>query len=337
MVSIKDIAKQAGVSISTVSYALNGSSKVTSETTAKVLAIAKELNYMPNAAARTLKTRETKIVGVFLTDFSGAFYGDLLHGMKEILSTKGYDMIVCSGKHSHRMLPERMIDGAIILDQTFGSEELIRYADRGHKLVVLDRELTHPNVNQVLLDNKAGAMLATEYLIEQGHRTLYAVTGPRGSYDSKQRLQAVVQAVDRTTDVTLTVIEGDFNKKAGERAAAKIMADTDGGSLSSAVFCFNDEMAIGMFNYLAEHHPDVRIGEQIHIVGFDNIELAAYTQPRLTTIDYSERKWGALAAEQLIKLIHGEHVDHERVYVTLRIGNSVGMAAADAVQKRLNA
>ncbi|WP_309119729.1 LacI family DNA-binding transcriptional regulator [Paenibacillus sp.] len=324
MVSIKDIAKQAGVSISTVSYALNGSPKVTYETTSRILAIAKALNYVPNAAARSLKTRETKIIGVFLTDFSGAFYGDLLQGTRETLTQKGYDLIVCSGKQSHRMLPERMIDGAIILDQTFGSDEMISYADRGHKLVVLDRELSHPNINQVLLDNKAGAMLATEYLIEQGHRTLYAVTGPSGSYDSKQRLQAVMQVVERTAGVTLTVIEGDFNKSAGERAAANIMTDTNGGSVSSAVFCFNDEMAIGMFNYLAEHHPQVRIGEQIHIVGFDNIELASYTQPRLTTIDYSKRKWGAFAAEQLIKLINGDTVDHERIYVTLLKGNSVG-------------
>lgn len=326
MVSIKDIAKQAGVSISTVSYALNGSPKVTDETTARILAIAKALNYVPNAAARSLKTRETKIIGVFLTDFSGAFYGDLLQGTKGILTQKGYDLIVCSGKQSHRMLPERMIDGAIILDETFGSEELLSYADRGHKLVVLDRELLHPNINQVLLDNKAGAMLAAEYLIEQGHRTLYVVTGPSGSYDSKQRLQAVTQAVERTAGVKLIVIEGDFNKSAGERAAARIMAENNGDLVSASVFCFNDEMAIGMFNYLAGNHPNIRIGEQIHIVGFDNMELASYTQPRLSTIDYSKRKWGALAAEQLIKLISGDSVENERIYVTLIKGNSVSTA-----------
>lgn len=322
MVSIKDIAKQARVSISTVSYALNGNPKVTDETTARILAIAKELNYVPNAAARSLKTRETKIIGVFLTDFSGAFYGDLLQGTKEILMQKGYDLIVCSGKQSHRMLPERMIDGAIILDETFGSEELLRYADRGHKLVVLDRELSHTNINQVLLDNKAGAMLAAEYLIEQGHRTIYVVTGPNGSYDSKQRLQAVTQVVERTAGAQLIVIEGDFNKAAGEQAAEKIMADSSSGC--PAVFCFNDEMAIGMFNYLAQNHPDIQIGKQLHIIGFDNMELASYTQPRLSTIDYSKRKWGALAAEQLIKLISGDAVEHERIYVTLVKGCSVG-------------
>ncbi|REE70570.1 LacI family transcriptional regulator [Paenibacillus taihuensis] len=324
MVTIKDIARKAGVSISTVSCALNGSPKVTSKTAAKIHAVAKELNYVPNAAARSLKTRETKIIGIFLSDFSGAFYGDLLQGTKETLTKKGYDLVVCSGKKSHSMLPEGIIDGAIILDVSFDSEEIVRYADRGHKLVVLDREIAHSNINQVLLDNKAGATLAMEYLIEEGHRTIYAVTGPASSYDSKQRLRAVMQVAERTADVKLIVIEGDFEKTGGKLAAEQVMADLR--EESAAVFCFNDEMAIGIINYIAESYPDTRIGQQLHIIGFDNTELASYTHPRLTTINYSKRKWGELAAEQLIKLINGDTVDNERIYVTLLQGNSVRKA-----------
>ncbi|MFD0617190.1 LacI family DNA-binding transcriptional regulator [Paenibacillus sp. GCM10027629] len=319
MVSIKDIAKKAGVSVSTVSYALNGNPKVTEETRARILVIAKELNYVPNAAARSLKKKESRIIGVFLTEFSGAFYGGLLQGIKEVLNDKEYDLVVCSGKESHRMLPERIIDGAIILDEQFNSEELLQYADRGHKIVVLDRELSHPNVNQVLLDNKAGAMLATEYLLEQGHRRIYIVNGPKGSYDARQRLQASKQTLDRHPKVEYIVIDGDFNKSAGEHAAKMII---DAYTEPVAVFCLNDEMAIGFYNYVAS--TEYRIGEHIHIVGFDNIELSEYTQPRLATINYSKKKWGALAAEQLIKLLQGESVENERIYVTLVTGNSVG-------------
>jgi len=319
LVSIKDIAKKAGVSVSTVSYALNGNPKVTEETRARILVIAKELNYVPNAAARSLKKKESRIIGVFLTEFSGAFYGGLLQGIKEVLNDKEYDLVVCSGKESHRMLPERIIDGAIILDEQFNSEELLQYADRGHKIVVLDRELSHPNVNQVLLDNKAGAMLATEYLLEQGHRRIYIVNGPKGSYDARQRLQASKQTLDRHPKVEYIEIEGDFNKSAGEQAAKQII---DAYTEPVAVFCLNDEMAIGFYNYVAS--TEYRIGEHIHIVGFDNIELTEYTQPRLATINYSKKKWGALAAEQLIKLLQGESVENERIYVTLVTGNSVG-------------
>ncbi|WP_314588974.1 LacI family DNA-binding transcriptional regulator [Paenibacillus terrigena] len=319
MVSIKDIAKKAGVSVSTVSYALNGNPKVTEETRARILAIAKELNYVPNAAARSLKKKESRIIGVFLTEFSGAFYGGLLQGIKEVLNDKEYDLVVCSGKESHRMLPERIIDGAIILDEQFNSEELLQYADRGHKIVVLDRELSHPNVNQVLLDNKAGAMLATEYLVEQGHRRIYIVNGPKGSYDARQRLQASKQTLDRYPNVEYIEIDGDFNKSAGEQAAKLII---EAYTEPVAVFCLNDEMAIGLYNYVAS--TEYRIGEHIHIIGFDNIELTEYTQPRLATINYSKKKWGALAAEQLIKLLQGESVENERIYVTLVTGNSVG-------------
>lgn len=318
MVSIKDIAKKAGVSISTVSYALNGSNKVTDETRSKILVIAKELNYVPNAAARTLKKRESRILGVFLTDFSGDVYGDLLTGMKAICNAQGYDLIVCSGKQSHRMLPERMIDGAIILDHTFSSEELMQYADRGHKIVVLDRELKHPNINQVLLDNKAGATLAMEYLIEQGHKKIYVVTGPEGSFDSLQRLKAVRQVAERQTDVEWIEIVGDFEKSGGKRAADQIIQTYDG---PAAVFCLNDEMAIGLCDRLAD--SELEIGKQIDVIGFDHIELTNYVQPKLASIDYSKRKWGALAAEQLIKIIAGEPVDHERIYVTLVEGESV--------------
>ncbi|MFD2614914.1 LacI family DNA-binding transcriptional regulator [Paenibacillus gansuensis] len=318
MVSIKDIAKKAGVSISTVSYALNGSPKVTDETGARILAIAKELNYVPNAAARNLKKRETKIIGVFLTDFSGGFYGNLVQGTKEVLNKKGYDLVVCSGRQSHRMLPERMIDGAIVLDWTFDSEKLLQYADRGHKLVVLDRELNHPNINLVQLDNKAGASLAVEYLIEQGHKKIYVVTGPDNSFDSKQRMHAVHQVVERHSEIELIVIPGDFNKSGGEAAAELLIAEY---TAPCAVFCLNDEMALGMYTALAK--SDYRIGEQISLIGFDNIEMMDYTTPRLATIDYSKKKWGALAAEQLLKLIAGESVENERVYVTLVKGESV--------------
>lgn len=318
MVSIKDIAKKAGVSISTVSYALNGNPKVTEETKAKILAIAKELNYVPNAAARTLKKQETKIIGAFLTDFSGAFYGDLLQGMKEVLNKNGYDLIVCSGSQSHRLLPEKMIDGAIILDGFFSSEELLQYADRGHKLVVLDRELNHPNVNQVLLDNKAGAGLAVEYLIEKGHRNIYVVSGPKDSFDSMQRMQAVKQTIERNQPIRFTSIQGDFTKSTGEEAARQVIEEY---TEPAAVFCLNDEMAIGVYDTVV--HAGLRVGEQIHIIGFDNIELTQYTHPRIATIDYSKRKWGAIASEQLLKLIAGEEVEHERIYVTLVPGDSV--------------
>ncbi|MBS4204542.1 LacI family DNA-binding transcriptional regulator [Lederbergia citrea] len=319
MVSIKDIAKKAGVSISTVSYALNGSPKVTEETSAKILAIAKELNYIPNAAARTLRERKTKIIGAFLTDYSGPFFGQLLQGMRETLNNKGYDLIVCTGKESHRFLPEGIIDGAIVLDATFPDEELISYANRGHKLIVLDREIDHPNIDRVLLDNQMGAELAVEFLIGKGHENIVVVTGPAGSYDSDQRLEAVKKLLETHPSISLSVIHGDFDKASGERTAEQIIQTY---TKPVAVFCFNDEMAIGMYNYIET--TDYVVGKDIHIIGFDNIEVAHYVRPRLSTIHYSKQDWGAKAAEKLIRLIGNEKYEIQKVNVELLEGDSVG-------------
>ncbi|MDO3408670.1 LacI family DNA-binding transcriptional regulator [Saccharibacillus sp. CPCC 101409] len=321
MVSIKDIAKKAGVSISTVSYALNGSSKVTDETSSRILAIAEELNYVPNAAARTLKKRESRIIGVFLTSFRGDVYGDLLDGVKDVLNRSGYDLIVCSGIQSHRMLPERMIDGAVILDSGFDSEEILRYADRGHRIVVLDRELIHPNINRVLLDNQAGAAAAANYALDRGHRKLYVVTGPEDSYDSNQRLAAARQVAQERGGVELIEIPSNFEKKGGAAAAKQIVDEYDG---PAAVFCLNDEMAVGIHDALSG--TELKVGEHIHLLGFDNIELTKYLQPRLATVDYSRARWGAVAAEHLLKILAGEPVEHERLQVKLIEGGSVGSA-----------
>lgn len=190
MAGIKDIAKIAGVSISTVSYALNGSNKVTEETRKRIKAIADELNYVPNMAARTLKRQQTNIIGVYLVDYGGSFYGELLEGIKRGLAMYNYEMIVCSGNKSHLFIPEKMIDGAIILDFTFSSEEIIRFADRGHPIVVLDRKISHSNIRKVLLDNKGGATLAVEKMASLGTENVYVITGPKDGYDSTQRLEA---------------------------------------------------------------------------------------------------------------------------------------------------
>ncbi|MCM3719019.1 LacI family DNA-binding transcriptional regulator [Fictibacillus phosphorivorans] len=318
MVSIKDIAKKAGVSISTVSYALNGSPKVTKETSERIQAIAKELNYIPSAAARSLKKRETKIIGIYLTNYSGAFYGELLQGMMETLSKNGYELIVCSGKESHRFLPERMIDGAIILDATYETEELLSHAERGHKLVVMDRRMDHPNISQVLLDNKAGATLAIDHLAEKGHRKIYVVKGPEISFDARQRLEAVQKAVQRYSQIEYVEIDGNFNKASGEIAAKQIHQEY---SEPVGVFCLNDEMAIGVYNYFSR--TNLQIGEDVHVIGFDNIEVSQYIHPRLATINYSKHKWGSLASELLLNLISKKQHEHERINVSLIEGASV--------------
>ncbi|MBS4194886.1 LacI family DNA-binding transcriptional regulator [Lederbergia citri] len=327
MIGMKDIAKKAGVSIATVSYALNGSTKIPEATKKKILEIANELHYVPNAAARSLKKQETKIIGIFfILDYSGSFFGPILQGIYETLSNTDYEVIVCYGENSHRFLPEQVIDGAIILDAGFSSEELIKHANQGHKIVVLDREIDHPNINQILLDNSNGAKLAIDYLLENGHKKLYIVKGHSDAYDANERLLAVREELKLHKNIEYYEIEGTFDKQSGELAAEKMVQEYNE---PAAVFCLNDNMAIGMYDYLSK--TNFRVGEHFHIIGFDHTELSQYVTPKLATVDYSKRKWGALAAKNLLKLLSNQKVAKEIIPVSLIKGGSVNEVKKEAL------
>lgn len=322
MVGIKDIAKAAGVSISTVSYALNGSTKVTEQTRQRIMAIAAELNYVPNMAARTLKKQQTNIIGVYLADYAGSFYGELLDGIKRGLAAYDYEMIVCSGQKSHLFIPERMVDGAIILDWTFKTQEIEMLADRGHQMVVLDREIAKDNISRVLLDNKGGATLAVERLLAAKTQHVYLVTGSMG-YDNAQRLSASTKELTRF-GIEYEIIAGNFTEPSGYAAAEKIAEKIDQGlaTFPLDIFSFNDEMAVGIYKFFSKRKE--KIGQDIRIVGFDNIEISSFLTPRLATIAYSKHRWGMVAAEKIIRLIQGEKVEDEAIYTTFLPGASLG-------------
>lgn len=311
MVGIKDIAKAANVSISTVSYALNGSSKVTEKTRAKIVKIAEELNYIPNRAGRNLRKKETQIIGVYLATYGGTFYGDLLEGIMSTAKENNYDMIVCSGDRSRLFLPERMIDGAIILDTGFPDDELIDYADRGHKIVVMDRKIDHENIRRVLVDNRHGAKMAIEALVKKPDSLVYLITGPPDSFDSHERLEAAVEKLAESNQ-PYEIIEGDFSEVSGQRIGEIIH---NKWTEKVSVFSFNDEMAIGMYNYFKK--TNLKIGKDIRLIGFDNLLVSKYMIPRLASIAYSKHKWGSIAAQSLINLIKEESVENQVLKTTL--------------------
>lgn len=311
MAGIKDIAKAANVSISTVSYALNGSSKVTEKTRAKIIKIANEMNYIPNRAGRNLRKKETQIIGVYLATYGGTFYGDLLEGIMGTAKENNYDMIVCSGDRSRLFLPERMIDGAIILDAGFPDSELIDYANRGHKMVVMDRKIKHENIRRVLVDNRIGAKQAIEALLEKNNPLVYLITGPSDSFDNHERLEASIEILTENKQA-YEIIEGDFSELSGRRIG-KIIHEKWTETVS--VFSFNDEMAIGMYNYFKD--TNLEIGKDIRLIGFDNILVSRYMTPKLATIAYSKHKWGSIAAQSLINLIKDKPVSDQILKTTL--------------------
>lgn len=317
MAGIKEIARRANVSISTASYALNNSPKVKAETKERILAIAKELNYIPNMAGRTLKKQKTDLIGLYLTNYGGAFYGSLMKGITDGLNAEGYDVIICSGEKSHLFVPEKMVDGAIILDSTFPTEEIKNYVDRGHSIVVLDRRIKYKNLCNILLDNKRGSTLAIDLLADDQPEKVYLITGPKDTYDSDERLKYAIKQLEYL-ELEYEIILGDFSKVSGMKAAEIIYQK---GQKNQHVFCLNDEMAIGMYDFFAE--TDWTIGQDIQLVGFDDTEVSNYVTPRLTTIRYSKEQWGAMAAAKLIAMLKGETVKNEIIRTHLVRGESV--------------
>ncbi|SFH53767.1 LacI family DNA-binding transcriptional regulator [Pisciglobus halotolerans] len=300
MVGIKDIAKKAGVSISTVSYALNGSSKVTTETRDRIVAIANELNYIPNMAGRNLRRNKTNIIGVYISSYSGTFYGDLLDGIMQKAKQNGYEMVACSGDRSHLFLPQRMIDGAIVLDPAFPDKEILQYAKRGNKIVVLDRKIEHKNICHVLLDNKKGSEQAIQALKETKVKKVYILSGPKETFDSNERLSAALQTLKKLA-LNVRIIQGDFTKDSGKRAARRIELDW---KEPIGIFSLNDEMAIGLYDYFQQ--SALVIGKDVFVAGFDDILISKYITPALATVSYSKTEWGSISAEKLFQLIHNE-------------------------------
>lgn len=320
MVSIKEIARHAGVSISTVSYALNNSPKVTEETRIRILKIAKKLHYTPNLAGRTLKKQKTNIIGMYVSDFGGNFYSHVIDGVASVLKTNHYELIVGSGgSRSRDFIPQKFVDGAIILDADFPTDMIEDYADAGNQLVVMDRELTYKNTQRVLLDNVCGAKQAIDALAQAKVDHYVIVTGPSDSYDSSIRVQTAIAQVEKISGHSVLVIPGDFTVNSGRKAANEIL---NSKLHNVGIFALNDELAIGLYEGFKAHK--ITIGNDYKIIGFDNDLLDQYLHPQLTTIDYSKHNWGKQAAKMLLEMINGKKPDAINIHTKVIYRGSLG-------------
>ncbi len=301
MTTIKDVAKQAQVSVTSASYALNDTGTISAATRQRVLEAAEKLNYHPNAFARHLKKRKTRTIGVFITRFGGSFYEEILEGIHQAALATDYELLVCPESRSVRkILTQRQVDGAIVFDSKIQSEVLIRLASRRFPIVTLDRYLEADYLLPLLIDNQQGVKEAFDHLYGQGARKIYFVSGAADSFDNMERKQAFLAEAERN-QLAIRCFDGNFTEQSGDEIARAIIAT---GDLPEAVFCANDQMAIGFIK--AMHHHHLRAPDDIAIVGFDDILIAQYMRPTLSTVGASRHAWGAQAATQLIELLESE-------------------------------
>lgn len=306
MATIKDVAKLAGVAVSTASYALNNSPKVAPQTARKVFNAAKSLNYQKNGIARDLKRNKTDTIMLILHNLAGPFYSELVRGVQDTLHTLNYGLIACSsmgGKTSTatRFLAERRADGAIILAVNLTDQEIEQAARKDFPIVVLDRLImNHDSIMSVLVDNKSGGYEAAKHLIKLGHKEIAYINGPIDARDNVQRRKGFEQAM---SEFGLTIhkkwmLQGGFTRQGGYMATKMLIVE---GDLPTAIFAANDEMAIGALNALQE--AGINVPGDLSVVGFDDIEMSRSTSPSLTTVSQAKYEIGSLSAHLIYRSI----------------------------------
>ncbi|EPZ52883.1 LacI family DNA-binding transcriptional regulator [Alicyclobacillus acidoterrestris] len=314
MTTIYDVAKRAGVSVATVSKVLNGYPDVSARTREKVQQITAELGYHPNAVARGLVTRRSMTVGVFFQDhgnrgFRHPFLHDVIASFKDSIGEAGYDLLFLTEHRGNdgvfrgfeSRAKQRDVDGLFLLGVPRTNSGLATLSRSQIPTVSVDLDLFGPKASYLCSDNVGGARQAVDHLVANGHRKIAFIGDRFGTKPGHDRMLGYQEALQAHALEYRPewILEGDFGETSGYRAMRRLLAEAE---LPTAVFCASDMMAIGAMNAISE--AGLHVGEQISIVGFDDIELARYVSPGLTTIRQNTDKMGQRAATELLELMN---------------------------------
>ncbi len=317
-VTIKDIANIANVSHTTVSRALNDSPLINPETRDKIKTIAHELNYTPNYSARSLVLEKSYNIGLFFSTItkgtSSHFFHDVVKGVNHIIKDK-YSLIVkgIDDYQNYNLINKNNFDGIIVMTQSTKDNAFIyRVLEKNIPTVVLNREVEEPNLINILSDDKRGAYKAVRHLIENGHRKIAIIEGQEGFKSTLERKEGYMEALmDNGISISKAyIVKGNYDLESGYRAMQQLLQLED---LPTAVFCSNDDMAVGAMKALGE--KGISIPDKMSLIGFDDNIFTSYLTPALTTIKRPIEKISKEGAEKLIQLIEGIDVPKERIYL----------------------
>lgn len=306
-ITIKDVAREAGVSISTVSNALNGVDVLRPETKQHILRVAERLNYVPNLNGRNLKTQYTNVIGLFVTSVRGEYYNILADAIYQRCKKYGYELNIFVSEKAETMMANilgRRIDGAIISNKFIGERETVLLFETQTPVIFMDRELEGEKIASVVFDSYHEGEMVAEYLVGLGHRTFAYMDGPDDNYDNIHRLKGFREGLGSRGIILHEdyIIKGRFEKETAYQSMKQFV--DSGRPLPEAVFAANDVSAIGTIEAL--QNAGIRVPEQVSVVGCDDIEIAHLVKPSVTTVRTSFERQGTLAADHLIALIRGE-------------------------------
>ncbi|AJJ17389.1 transcriptional repressor RbsR [Yersinia intermedia] len=318
---MKDVARLAGVSTSTVSHVINKNRFVSDPIRDKVLAVIKQLNYAPSALARSLKLNQTRTIGMLVTASSNPFYAEVVRGVERSCYERGYSLILCNTEgdidrmsRSIETLMQKRVDGLLLMctENHRPSQDILRCYP-SLPIIMMDWA-PFEGVNDVIQDNSLlGGEMATSYLIARGYTRIACIAGPQDKTPAKERLEGYRQAMDRAG---LPIPSGyevasDFEFGGGLVAMKQLLALPEP---PEAVFTSNDAMAVGV--YQALHQAGLSIPQDMAVIGYDDIEIAQYMTPPLTTIHQPKDSLGELAIDTLIHRLNNPEAEPQVLILT---------------------
>lgn len=316
-VNIRDVARRAGVSVSTVSRAFNNYSDISEITRNSILKIADELGYKPNIIAKSLSSNRHFRLGMLVEDYDtigllNPLLFEIIMEFKNTATKQGYEIVLLSttsdlqkSQDLAKLFNEKQIDGAFIMGLKMTDEYYKSLSTTKNPCVLHDINIQNPMLSCIGVDNVKGAFMAVDHLIKLGHRRIGFINGRRDAFVSYERLDGYYLALNRNgipIDNEL-IAYGDFDDKAAEAAVEELINKHND---ISAIFCASDLMAVGAINML--NNLGYSIPDDISIVGFDDIYLAQFMTPKLTTIHQNRGKIGESAANVLINMVSGQNI-----------------------------
>jgi LacI family transcriptional regulator len=318
--TIKDVARVAGVSVTTAHRGLTGKSELSDDKRRRVLAAAKQLNFVPSHTARALVSGRTNTIGMIVTDNASPVYAGIVRGVEEAANEAGFGLLLCnSGDSQERalaciaLLRAKQVDGVLLTPVQSDRRDIDELTDAGIPFVLLLRHFPEIASDYVVTDNELGGYLATSHLLARGRRRIAHVAGPEGVSSGLGRLRGYRRALaerDVSFDPAL-VVHAPFTVHGGYEAALSLLRDS---GRPDAIFASNDMQAVGVLKAAREH--GVAIPGDLALAGGDDIELAAYLETPLTTFHQPAREIGSLGARILLDRLRGAEDGPRQIVLT---------------------
>lgn len=307
MTTIREVAESAGVSYATVSHVINNTRVVSPETRARVMAAMAELNYRPNALARSLRQGKTNTIGLVLPDSANPFFAEVSRSIEEEAFNKGYSVFFCNTELDTQrelfyvdVLSKKQVDGIIFIAAGDQADSLDFLVQQNMPVVMIDRNVPNIEVDAVLTDHQLGGFLATRHLLDLGHTRIACIAGPSSITPSAERITGYRKALEESGirfEESL-VMRGDYHAQTGMEITHSILRLDP---RPTAIFALNDLMALGALRAAAE--AGCSVPGDLALVGYDDLELAQFTNPPLTTIAQPKKEIGIQAVTLLVDRI----------------------------------